>query len=119
MTKKKYFYTYDEYSQDTRSYEIESDVKLTKSEVQELALGCTMEEGSTNSDKNNKIITDIKKGCEIFADEYLSQQFNGGVVSITCIDEHNTAQFHEQAHRNKLTTKQIRNFNQQASEQKG
>jgi len=54
MTKKKYFYTYAEYSQDTRSYEIESDVKLTKSEVQDLALGCTMEEGSTNSDKNSK-----------------------------------------------------------------
>ena len=54
MTKKKYFYTYDEYSQDTRSYEIESDVKLTKSEIQDLALGCTMEEGSTNSDKNSK-----------------------------------------------------------------
>ena len=54
MTKKKYFYTYDEYSQDTRSYEIESDVKLTKSEVQDLALGCTMEEGSTNTDKNSK-----------------------------------------------------------------
>ena len=54
MTKKKYFYTYDEYSQDTRSYEIESDVELTKSEVQDLALGCTMEEGSTNADKNSK-----------------------------------------------------------------
>ena len=73
----------------------------------------------TEYDKNNNVLTDIKKGCEIFADEYLSQQFNGGVVSITCIDEHNTAQFHEQAHRNKLTTKQIRSFNQQASEQKG
>ena len=54
MKKKKYFYTYDEYSQDTRSYEIESDVELTKSEIQDLALGCTMEEGSTNSDKNSK-----------------------------------------------------------------
>ena len=73
----------------------------------------------TEYDKNNKIITDVKKGCEIFADENLSQQFNGGVISITCIDEHNTAQFHGQAHRNKLTTKQIRNFNQQTSEQRG
>ena len=54
MKKKKYFYTYNEYSQDTRSYEIESDVELTKSEIQDLALGCTMEEGSTNSDKNSK-----------------------------------------------------------------
>ena len=66
----------------------------------------------TEYDKNNKIITDIKKGCEIFADESLSQQFNGGVVSITCIEEHNTAQFHENPVYNKLTTKQIRKFNQ-------
>ena len=66
----------------------------------------------TEYDENNKIITDVKKGCEIFADENLSQQFNGGVISITCIDEHNTAQFHGQAHRNKLTTKQIKKFNQ-------
>ena len=73
----------------------------------------------TESANPPTLLPAIKKGCEIFADEYLSQQFNGGVVSITCIDEHNTAQFHEQAHRNKLTTKQIRNFNQQASEQKG
>tara|TARA_Y100000389_G_scaffold177164_1_gene189202 strand:+ start:338 stop:628 length:291 start_codon:yes stop_codon:yes gene_type:complete len=47
MTKKKYFYTYDEYSQDTRSYEIESDVKLTKSEVQDIALGCSLTDGYT------------------------------------------------------------------------
>ena len=31
--------------------------------------------------------------------------------SITCIDKTNTAQFNEQTHKNKLTTKQIRNFN--------
>ena len=35
----------------------------------------------------------------------------GGCTSITCIDKTNTAQFHNQRHRNKLTTKQIRNFN--------
>jgi len=35
----------------------------------------------------------------------------GGCTSITCIDETNTAQFHNQKHRNKLTSKQIRNFN--------
>jgi|TARA_R100001082_G_scaffold96260_1_gene63747 hypothetical protein len=66
----------------------------------------------TEYDKNNNILTDVKKGCEIFADEYLSQQFKGGVVSITCIDEHNTAQFYENPIYNKLTTKQIRKFNQ-------
>ena len=31
--------------------------------------------------------------------------------SITCIDRSNTAQFNEQTHKNKLTIKQIRNFN--------
>ena len=65
----------------------------------------------TEYDKNNNVLTDIKKGCEIFADEYLSQKFNGGVVSITCIDKHNTGQFHEKNRFNKLTSKQIRNFN--------
>ena len=47
MTKKKYFYTYDEYSQDTRSYEIESEVMLTEEEVQDIALGCDLKDGST------------------------------------------------------------------------
>tara|TARA_R100001460_G_scaffold49521_1_gene87718 strand:+ start:413 stop:604 length:192 start_codon:yes stop_codon:yes gene_type:complete len=31
--------------------------------------------------------------------------------SITCIDRTNTAQFYEQTQKNKLTTKQIKNFN--------
>ncbi len=43
----KYKYTYEEYSQDTRSYEIESDVKLTEEEIQEIALGCDMKDGYT------------------------------------------------------------------------
>jgi len=43
----KYNYTYEEYSQDTRSYEIESDVKLTEEEIQEIALGCDMKDGYT------------------------------------------------------------------------
>jgi hypothetical protein len=70
----------------------------------------------TEYDKNNNILTDIKKGCEIFADEYLSQKFNGGAVSITCIDKHNTGQFHEENRFNKLTSKQIRNFNRRQNE---
>ena len=41
----KYKYTYDEWSQDTRSYEVESDVKLTKEAIQDIALGCDMREG--------------------------------------------------------------------------
>ena len=52
--KKKYFYTYDEYSQDTRSYEIESDVELTREKIQDMALSCDMVDGSTYSDKNSK-----------------------------------------------------------------
>ena len=44
---KKYNYTYEEYSQDTRSYEIASDVMLTEEEIQEIALGCSMTDGYT------------------------------------------------------------------------
>jgi len=43
----KYNYTYEEYSQDTRSFEIESDVKLTQEEIQDIALGCTFTDGYT------------------------------------------------------------------------
>ena len=43
----KYNYTYEEYSQDTRSYEIESDVKLTEEEIQDIALGCDIKDGYT------------------------------------------------------------------------
>ena len=43
----KYNYTYEEYSQDTRSYEIESDVKLTEEVIQDIALGCSMTDGYT------------------------------------------------------------------------
>ena len=49
----KYNYTYEEYSQDTRSYEIESDVKLTREEIQDMALSCDMIEGATYKDKNS------------------------------------------------------------------
>ena len=56
--------------------------------------------------------TDIKKGMELIADEYLTGQFKGGVASITCIDEHNNAQFHTNTLKNKLTRKQVRAFNE-------
>ena len=72
MTKKKYFYTYDEYSQDTRSYEIESDVELTREEIQDMALSCDMVEGATYKDKNS---TATFKGTE-FGDD--SQTEFGG-----------------------------------------
>ena len=50
----KYNYTYEEYSQDTKSYTVESDVKLTEEEIMDMALSCSMIEGSTYSDKNSK-----------------------------------------------------------------
>tara|TARA_R100000935_G_scaffold43287_1_gene65655 strand:+ start:43 stop:285 length:243 start_codon:yes stop_codon:yes gene_type:complete len=50
----KYNYTYEEYSQDTRSYTVESDVKLTTQEIQDMALSCDMVEGATYKDKNSK-----------------------------------------------------------------
>ena len=43
----KYNNTYEEYSQDTRSYEVESDAKLTQLQIQEIALGCDMTDGYT------------------------------------------------------------------------
>ena len=41
----KYKYTYQEWSQDTREYEVESDVMLTEEEIQEISLGCTLTDG--------------------------------------------------------------------------
>ena len=43
----KYKYTYQEWSQDTREYEVESDIKLTQLQIQEIALGCDMTDGYT------------------------------------------------------------------------
>ena len=68
---------------------------------------------ATEYDNKGKMTTDIKKGCELIANEYLTKQFNGGVASITCIEEHNTAQFHTNEWRNKITKKQIRTFNKE------
>lgn len=43
----KYNYTYEEYSQDIRSFTVESDVQLTEQEIQDIALGCTLKDGYT------------------------------------------------------------------------
>lgn len=43
----KYKYTYEEWSQDTRSFEVESEVKLTQEEIQDIALGCNLTDGYT------------------------------------------------------------------------
>ena len=69
---KKYNYTYEECSQDTRSYTVESDVKLTTEEIQDMALSCAMVEGATYKSKNSKAIF---KGTE-FGDD--SQTEFGG-----------------------------------------
>ena len=52
----KYNYTYEEYSQDTRSFEIESEVKLTQEEIQDIALGCNLTDGYTyqGGEKNKR-----------------------------------------------------------------
>ena len=57
-----------------------------------------------------EIKTDIKELQNVISDAIMN--YHDGCVSITCIEEHNTAQFHENPVYNKLTTKQIRRFNQ-------
>tara|TARA_R100000781_G_C4055862_1_gene119350 strand:- start:86 stop:325 length:240 start_codon:yes stop_codon:yes gene_type:complete len=54
MSKYKYTYQYEEVSQDIRNYIVESNVKLTEEEIQDMALSCEMMDGSTYSDKNSK-----------------------------------------------------------------
>ena len=47
MNKKKYFYTYEEYSQDTRSFEIESDKELSKKEITNFACSVDLVDDAT------------------------------------------------------------------------
>ena len=47
MNKKKYFYTYEEYSQDTRSFEIESDKELSKKEIANFACSVDLVDDAT------------------------------------------------------------------------
>ncbi len=51
----KFTYYYEETSQDTRSWEIESEVMLTENEIQDLALETTFEEGDTSSGDTYKV----------------------------------------------------------------
>ena len=64
-------------------------------------------------DEDNNILTDIRKALEVFCDEELTDKFNGGVITAHCIEEHNTAQFHNEEWRNNLTSKQIKSYNKQ------
>jgi hypothetical protein len=58
----KYKYTYQEWSQDTREYEVESDIKLTQLQIQEIALGCDMTDGYTylGGEKNKRFQATFK-----------------------------------------------------------
>ena len=72
----KYKYTYQEWSQDTREYEVESDIKLTQLQIQEIALGCDMTDGYTYlGGEKNKRFQATFKGTE-FGDD--SQTEYGG-----------------------------------------
>ena len=53
----KYNYYYDEWSQDTRKYKVESDSPLTRDEIIHMASSCKIVDGSTYSDvdKNAKV----------------------------------------------------------------
>ena len=68
-------------------------------------------------DNHKKEITIGDYGNNIKLRDFLEQILNacdditGDSSSITCIEEHNTAQFHEQEYRNNLTTKQIKTYN--------
>ena len=53
-------YTYQEWSQDTREYEIESETMLTADEIQDMALNCTILDGSTYSDADKNIKVTFK-----------------------------------------------------------
>ena len=70
----------------------------------------------TDKPKNKKeftvkeIKTDIQELQNIIS--IAIANYHGGCVSITCVEEHKTAQFHENPVYNKLTTKQIKRFNQ-------
>jgi len=69
-----------------------------------------------NRDKTKKAKTksDIETNFKEFMERVGDVAENmGSCASITCIDEHNTGQFHGRTYLNKLTKKQIRNFNKE------
>jgi hypothetical protein len=64
--------------------------------------------------KKAKTESDIKTNFKNFMERVgdIAEEM-GGFASITCIEPHNTAQFHGRTYLNKLTKKQIRKFNEQ------
>ena len=76
---KKYNYTYEEYSQDSRSFEVESDVKLTQEEIMDISLGCNFTDGYTYvGGENEKRFKATFKGTE-FGDD-TQTEFGGDEV---------------------------------------
>jgi hypothetical protein len=66
MPKKKYFYTYEEYSQDTRSFEIESDRQLSKGEITDLACSVDLVDDATYEEDGAVVkFTGTDIGCDI------------------------------------------------------
>ena len=51
----KFTYYYEETSQDTRSWEIESEVMLTEDEIMELSTEVSFENGDTSEGDNYKV----------------------------------------------------------------
>ena len=51
----KFTYYYEETSQDTRSWEIESEVMLTENEIQELSMETTFKNGDTSTGDTYKV----------------------------------------------------------------
>ena len=69
-----------------------------------------------NRDKTKKAKTesDIKTDFKSFMERVggIAEEM-GSFASITCIENHNTGQFHNRLYLNKLTKKQIRTFNKE------
>ncbi len=51
----KFTYYYKETSQDTRSWEIESEVKLTEDEIMQLSTEVSFEDGDTSKGENYQV----------------------------------------------------------------
>ena len=58
MSKYKYIYRFNEQTVDTRYYKVESNTKLTQSEMQQIAWGVEQTDGETIEDENGKATFD-------------------------------------------------------------
>jgi len=72
----KYKYIYEESSVDVRAFNVESDVKLSKDEVMEIAQGCILKDGYTylggekgRRFKSTFLGTEIGDDCNTYVEE--------------------------------------------------